>query len=213
MRKLFGLIVILLGIGFLLEAMDIAGAENIIATWWPLLIIGIGVMSWYSNRRIWFGPMIIILVGLAMLLDTLDYFDASAWNYFWPIVLIAIGIRLVMGKQWGKDTAETTGDANAFVGFSGLEKKVSGTFTKGEVSAWFGGAKIDLRNADIQDQSTLDVFAGFGGIDILVPKNVRVVTKVMPLFGGAEDKTQPENPTITLNVSGTAMFGGIGIKN
>lgn len=214
MRKFFGLVVILVGIGFLLQQFEVSWADNLIATWWPLLIIAIGLMSWRSNPRIWFGPAIIILVGLALLLDTLDFMTTSAWNYFWPIIIILVGGRMLMRKPWPGDQQETSSTPSANVMFSGLDRKLTGTFTKGDVSAWFGGVKLDFSSAQVQPNAVLNVFAAFGGIELVVPRNVKVVTKVTPLFGGAEDKSHPDTgATTTLVVSGTALFGGVSVKN
>jgi hypothetical protein len=82
------------------------------------------------------------------------------------------------------------------------------------VSAWFGGVKLDLRDAQFADQTTLNVSLGFGGLEVWVPKHVRIVTSVTPIMGGAEDKTQPDaNATKTLTITGSALFGGVGVKN
>lgn len=214
MRTLLGIAVILVGLGFLLDQMNVAWADNLIGTWWPLLIIAVGTLSWRSNPRTWFGPLLIILVGIALLLETLDVMATSAWNYFWPVVIILVGGRMIMRKPWPGNQQETSTESSASVMFSGLDRKLTGPFTKGDASAWFGGVKLDFRDAQLQPNATLNVFAAFGGIDIVVPRSVRVVARVTPLFGGTEDKTQTDsNSSHTLVVTGTAMFGGVGIKN
>jgi predicted membrane protein len=214
MKKLIGLIIILLGIGFLLEQLNIGWAGNFINIWWPVVVIAVGLHAWQKNRHAWFGPMIITLVGIILLLDQLKVFEKSAWEYFWPVIIILIGGRVLFGRKQGDHVKAERGDANASAVFSGVERVVTGRFTGGDVTAWFGGVKLDLRNAQFEGDATLNVFAAFGGVDVLLPKNVRVVTNVSPLFGGAEDKTQPEqNATKTLTITGTALFGGVGVKN
>lgn len=213
MRNYFGLIIVLLGIAFLLQQLNVSWADNIINMWWPSVIILAGVLSWSGNRRQWFGPMIIVFVGLALLLDQLDVMTQSAWNFFWPLIIIFIGTKIFMGKSWEKKGAET-GGSSANATFSGVDRRVTGPFDRGNVSAWFGGVKLDLRDAQFADSTTLNVSAGFGGIEVWVPKSVRIVTKITPVMGGAEDKTHPDmNAGKTLTITGSAMFGGVTVRN
>lgn len=203
----------MLGLGFLLQQSNLSWADRFMYLWWPILIIAIGLISWRSSRRLWFGPLVITLVGIILLLDHLDVFSASAWNYFWPTMIIAIGAKILIGRSHDGAQHGMASTANATALFSGVERKVTGPLADNELSAWFGGVKLDLREAQFPDQSTLEVFVGFGGIEILIPRSVRVVTKIMPLFGGVEDKTRPEAAaTKTLTISGTALFGGVGVK-
>lgn len=214
MKNLFGLVIVVFGLGLLLQQLHVPGAENITAIWWPLVIIGVGVIAWQSNRQAWFGPLLIILVGFVILLNQLDVFEDSAWNIFWPVIIIVIGGRILMGQRWEGGPKRETGPADASVLFSGVERKVTGPLMHSSASAWFGGIKLDLRNADIAADAQLDITAAFGGIDILVPRTVKIVTKVSPFFGGAEDKSQPDaGASKTLTIRGTAMFGGVSVKN
>ncbi|MBI5466776.1 MAG: hypothetical protein HY975_00995 [Candidatus Kerfeldbacteria bacterium] len=214
MKNLFGLVIVVFGLGLLLQQLNVPGAASITAIWWPLIIIGVGVIAWQSNRRAWFGPLLIILVGFVILLNQLDVFEDSAWNIFWPAVIILVGGRILMGKRWEGGPRSDTGPADASVLFSGVERKVTGPLAHSSVSAWFGGVKLDLREADIAADARLDVTAGFGGIDILVPRTVKIITKVTPFFGGAEDKSHPDAGVgKTLTISGTALFGGVSVKN
>lgn len=215
MRKLIGLVIIIFGLGFLLQQMGVNGADQIINTWWPVLIIGIGLIAWSSNPKAWFGPMIITLVGIILLLDTLKVFHNSAWNYFWPVIIIVIGLRLLGSRKgdWDKGQSETSAEADTSVAFSGMNKKVTGKVDKATLSAWFGGIKLDLREADIQENASLNITSGFGGVEIILPTDVKVVNKISGIFGGSEDKTQPTATTKTLTLTGTALFGGVEIKN
>ncbi len=215
MRNYFGFVIILLGVGFLLQQFNISWADNVMGLWWPLSIIAVGLLAWRGNRRHVFGPMIIVLVGIIMLIDQTNLFNRSAWNIFWPIVIVLLGARVLFGKDFGhRGMQQETGDADANVLFSGVDRKVTGTFDKGSISAWFGGAKLDLRDAQFADQATLNVSLGFGGLEVWVPKHVRIVTKVTPVLGGVEDKTQQDpQATKTLTITGSAMCGGVSVKN
>lgn len=214
MRNIFGLIIVLLGLGFLLQQFNPIWAPNIMNYWWPMLIIAVGLLAWNGNRRTWFGPMLIVLVGMALLLDQMSFFKHSAWNYFWPVVIILLGSRILFGKPWDSSQKTDVGSGDATAVFSGVDRKVTGPFQKSEVSAWFGGVKLDCRDAQFAKDSVLNVSAGFGGVEIWLPKDVRVVTKVTPVLGGVEDKTNPDSSAAkTLTITGMVMFGGATVKN
>lgn len=214
MRTIIGFIIVLLGIGFLLQQLNVPWAETIIDAWWPFVIIAVGLTVWNGNRRQWFGPLVIVLVGVVIALDQTNVFSQSAWNYFWPMIIILVGGRLLLNRQGPPAMKAETGSADAQVFFSGVDRVVSGPFERGQVTAWFGGVKLDLRQAQFASDSTLNVSAGFGGVEILLPRSVRVVSKVTPVMGGMEDKSQPESgATHTLTIVGTAFFGGVGVKN
>ncbi len=78
----------------------------------------------------------------------------------------------------------------------------------------FGGAKIDLRGVKFQNSSaTLNVVTAFGGTEILVDENTKVVNKGTGIFGAIEEKSRPSsNASQTLVITGFAAFGGVSIK-
>lgn len=214
MRKLIGLLVVLFGVAFLLDAMDVASFDTVGAYVIPSIIMLAGLLALRNNPRAWGGPLIIVLIGLTMLAEDLQWFDKSPWTFVWPLFVIIVGLQIILGRWQGPKLKDSTGRGDSFAVFSGSEEKKTGRYDGGTASATFGGIKLDLREADIQDGAVLQVWAAFGGIDLLVPKNVNVTTSVLPLFGGADNKAVPEpGATKTLHVSGTAMFGGVGIKN
>jgi predicted membrane protein len=90
-------------------------------------------------------------------------------------------------------------------------------FDHTEVSAVFGGATLDLRQAHVDRDASVDALALFGGVDVVVPEGWRVAIEGTPIFGGFEDKTRgvPELPADApvLNVHATAIFGGVDVKN
>lgn len=214
MRYLIGLLLITVGVALLLQSAGFAESETIWGVFWPVVLIGVGLLSWKSNPRIWLGPLVIVLIGVMFLLDNLELVQNSWWNYFWPAVIILIGLRILLGRSRHTRPDKTQDARQSFAAFSGVDRQVVGPFTSGDITAAFGGVKLDLRQAEIQEGASLNAFAAFGGCEIIVAKNVKVQTNVLPLFGGASDKTSPENSASkTLRVTGTALFGGIEIKN
>jgi predicted membrane protein len=91
----------------------------------------------------------------------------------------------------------------------------SSTFRRADLLAIMGGCEIDLRKAAINGEAIIDVFAMWGGIEIRVPEDWTVVSRVVPLMGGVEDKTRPPQTATAhrLVLRGFAIMGGIEIKN
>lgn len=98
----------------------------------------------------------------------------------------------------------------------------SGTTLKGwfkapeliNAAAIFGGAEIDLRDAEIPESGiTIEVAAIFGGVDIFLPDWVHVDIEGVPIFGDISrprESGDPRGPLI--KIRGSAIFGGIDIK-
>lgn len=100
--------------------------------------------------------------------------------------------------------------------FSGIEQ--TGSFILPQfyrISAIFGGCLIDLSKAKLENPlSNIEISAIFGGVQIFVPKGVRVELHSTPIFGGISKKVNNENlphdaPLIRINAK--AIFGGVEI--
>ncbi|HEX9816097.1 MAG TPA: DUF5668 domain-containing protein, partial [Candidatus Thermoplasmatota archaeon] len=170
------------------------------------------------------GGLIVIAVGAVFLARNLvpgDWF-----NYAWPTAIIVVGILLLVPRM-PRRSAQTdmsvpgSGADSVRVAayFAGAEETVrSREFKGGKIDVAFGGAKIDLRGAELAAAGgRLDASAIFGGIEILVPPSWRVVVNARPILGGIENKTVPVPPNQVagpvLEVNATAAFGGVTIKN
>jgi hypothetical protein len=86
-------------------------------------------------------------------------------------------------------------------------------FRRGTLLAWFGGIRLDLREAELAPGARLSVHALFGGIAVIVPTHWRVDSTATGLNGRVEVHTAggdfPEAPALA--VDGMAVFGGIAI--
>ncbi len=91
----------------------------------------------------------------------------------------------------------------------------SRAFRSGELLAIMGGLEIDLRKAAINGDAVIDIFALWGGIEIRVPENWMVVTHVVPLMGGVDDKTRPPQGATAhrLTLRGFVLMAGVEVKN
>jgi hypothetical protein len=88
-----------------------------------------------------------------------------------------------------------------------------------ELKVWaiLGGAQIDLRDAKFAPGVTeIDVTALMGGVEIIVPRGVRVETIGAGVMGGfgssAGDATALDPSQPVLRITGLAIMGGVDVK-
>ena len=212
-RLWIGLVLVTLGVFGILDATGALDSSETIDTWWPVAIIGLGVIGMFIERRIALGPAIIVVIGFLILADQQEWTDE---DLFGPVLLIAIGLVVLSGLWRRRVEGEHREDS--FVMFGGTKiKDRSEHFTHTNVSAIFGGATLDLREAHIDREGSVDALAMFGGVDVLVPKGWRIALGGTPILGGCEDKTEGDGElpadAPVLRVHATAILGGVGVKN
>ena len=54
------------------------------------------------NRYRFFWGILVLMLGVMLLLNTLGILSISAWNIFWPLVLVAVGGWLLLGGAFSK---------------------------------------------------------------------------------------------------------------
>lgn len=82
----------------------------------------------------------------------------------------------------------------------------------------FGGATLDFREAVLPAREmTLNTTCIFGGIEIIVPPEMRVVDRGVAIFGGRDtgsDTAEADSPDApVLRLTGLTLFGGIDVKH
>jgi predicted membrane protein len=213
-RLFFGLLVVAVGVILLLDNAGTLDAWEIFSTWWPTVVILAGILTFVANPRHWPVALIITAVGVSFLLANLDIVDIG--DFIIPAAIILVGLLVLFGRGLGSRT-EAGDRVNSFNIFSGSEiASHSKQFKGGSISAIFGGAEVDLRDAVPEPDARLDVFTAFGGVEVKVPEGWHVAVKGLPLFGGIENVTAKEAvpadaPTFAVNA--TVLFGGLEIKH
>lgn len=196
---------------------------------WPLVLIAVGMnyILQPAHSRQSFTGWILTGIGVLFLLDNLDiiYFNFSD---LWPLILILIGVNMLrnhMGKTTEGHVPKNDPDyiSLSFILGGGDHAYTSKKLKGGNISAFMGGGKIDLRQASCEgDTLTLDTFAFWGGIEIIVPYHWKVNIHGTPILGGMENQTRSINniegievnlPAKTLVVRGSAIMGAVEVKN
>ena len=222
-RIFSGILIILIGIVFLLGSMDQIDIGDFFSDYWPLFIIFIGIWHLFSNNFQNAGiGLVLIIIGGFFLLAELDVLRWNIWHILWPVLIILVGIWLIFKPKFtgykGKVPGIKENDLDAFALFSGIKRKVeSQAFRGGKATAMFGAVELDFSHAKLEgNQATIEVTAMFGGIDVFVPRDWKVVVDASAILGGVDNKHRQAGEgeiKATLFIKATALFGGIDIKN
>jgi hypothetical protein len=215
----FGLVVVLLGIAFTLDNLNLVYVGNYLR-YWPALLLVLGVYRLVEpgDPPNYFPGLLFSLIGAVLLLNAL-HFHLSVRRY-WPLLLVLLGL-LIISHAFRRTTDAGSTDAgstlSAFALLSGVQKTCrSRYFRSGDFTAIMGGCEIDLRPADIDgDLAVINVFAFWGGIEIRVPEAWAVKAEVLPIMGGCDDHagTHGDGPRKQLVIKGLVLMGGIEVRN
>ena len=224
-RILWGIVLVLLGSIWGLNATGVTNIDIFFDGWWTLFIIvpsAISLVNPKNNGKV--SSVICLVIGIFLLLGSLDVFDFDIlWEILLPVIVVIIGLSLIFGnkaKTTVKEKIDNTDFSNVEVitatfGEQNINK-AGEKFEKANLDAVFGSIKLDLRDADLKNETFIKASAIFAGITILVPKDVEVKIKSTPIFGGVTseglDEKTNKNAKKTIYVDGFALFGGIEIK-
>lgn len=220
---LWGIVFIVVGVIFGLNALDITNINIFFSGWWTLFIIIPCFIDLFKDEAKT-GNIIGLVIGILLLLGCQDIIDLDIlWKLLLPAILVMIGLSFIFKDTLNKgikkkikelkDNNENVKEHCAT--FS--EQKVDYTneeFTGCDLTAVFGGVKCDLRDAIIKEDQIITVSAIFGGITIYLPKDVNVKVTSTSIFGGISDDRhkKTKDGKITVYISGTCLFGGVDIK-
>lgn len=205
---------------------------------WEMILVAIGLFVGFRSGFRDFGWLIITGIGLFFMAD--DFFP-EAKAFFWPVLIIAVGLLIMLNplRQKKIPPADTEGTAPPPVQantdkasqsavmeedvldiasvFGGTKKLVlSKNFKGGEIVSVFGGADVNLTQADFSSPVKVEIVAIFGGAKLVVPANWEIRSETVAILGGIDDKREPvpaADPAKVLILEGVVMFGGIEINS
>jgi len=218
-----GIVLIIIGVVFGINALGIADIDLFFDGWWTLFIIVPCVVGLVKGKEI-VGNIVGIVIGVMLFLSAQDIFDLSVmWKLIVPLIIVLIGLKLIFRDAFDKKAKELeaklrkkSANGKEYCStFSGQNLNFAGeVFDGASLTAVFGGIKCDLRGAVIQEDVIVEVCCVFGGVDVIVPDNVNVKVSSTSIFGGISDKRSSRNVdgAVTVYIKGTCLFGGADIK-
>jgi lia operon protein LiaF len=163
-----------------------------------------------SGRVFWGGMM--ILFGVLFLLDNLRVLDFSEVIHdFWPLILVAIGVKMLMARKGREPITMPSTDSGAspgpspgafstdylsesrFIGDVNLQV-TSTAFQGGTASNFIGDINLDLSGITLAEgQRNLTISGFIGDVNLVAPKSVPYAVTAslaigdLVMFGRKED--------------------------
>lgn len=218
-RILWGIVLVLLGIIWGLNALDLTSIDIFFDGWWTLFIIvpsAIGLFDRNNKSKI--GNLIGVLIGVFLLLGAQDIVSFEIiWKLLLPFIIVMVGISLIFGgshKNIPKISKLKEGEAEFIVAtFSENAVTKKGENFKGaNLESIFGSVVLDLKEAKLEKETVIKASAIFGGIEIVTPDDVEVKVSSVPIFGGISNTNKVKDAKKVIYVDAFCLFGGINIK-
>ena len=218
---LWGLVFIVVGVIFGLNALNITDINIFFDGWWTLFIIVPCFIGLFKDEDK-SSNLIGLVIGICLLLGCINIIEfALIWKLMVPAILVMIGLSFIFKDTLNSKIKKEIKKLNKTETkeycscFSGQTIDFNNEEFKGcTISAIFGGVKCDLKNAIIKNDVVINATSIFGGITIYVPEGVNVKISATSIFGGVSDerKNKTKNNEYTIYINTTSMFGGIEIK-
>jgi hypothetical protein len=184
------------------------GLHIYINDYWPLILVGLGVLLVVRSLGPKAPPEDYTNVG-ASPGGSIPYSTSSASaGTPGPTASAASGASASFA---GGDEV-----VNAFAFMGGVRRNiVSPAFRRGNLTAIMGGVVLDMRQSQASGGETVvELFAIWGGIEVKVPPDWQVVNDITPIMGGVEDRslhTQPIRHRLVLK--GAVIMAGVEVKS
>jgi predicted membrane protein len=217
-QTVFGALVVLLGVLLLLDTTGVWEADALL-TYVPSLFVLVAVYAMVaSGFRNLAGPLVIVLLAGGSQLAALGVVEFADLAPLWPVFVIVFGLSVVLARYRARVHEVPDEYVSALAFFGGSEKRTtSKSFSGADLTALFGAAELDLRDAAVADPPAhVSATAAFGGVDVVVPRDWNVRVDAIPVFGAAEDdrpRREEEHDEVDLVVTGFVAFGGISVTD
>jgi Cell wall-active antibiotics response 4TMS YvqF len=187
-RSVLAMLLVAVGAVLLVDELGgLSAVRPMLVDWWPLLVVGVGLVNLgRSTSRPWalWGPLLVVLTGVGLLLWRLDAIPPTVAHLFLPALLIALGPVIAFAGTTTADTGQGWVRQRAVLGRKQYVSTAD-ALRYGKFSAWFGHLELDLRQAHCHEGGAdLVITAVCGHVDVRVPDEWRVELRP-PVGAGA----------------------------
>lgn len=224
-RSIMGIILVLLGAGFLLEQFDIISFGDIMRTYWPLILIVLGLVGVLDKKSSKTGSALLLILGLLFQARNLNIININIFRTFWPVLLIFAGLKIIFGKDKifvhkefnseskRLDASISSQDSiNESSLFSEINTRIeSQDFKGGTISSTMSEVNVDLRDAKINHEATLNISVVMGEVKVYVPSNWKIKYSGKPFMGEFKNRKLPSEDldAPVLNINFSVFMGSI----
>lgn len=215
-RTITGALVIIIGVALLLSSLNVWNFGEVVSTWWPLAVIATGIIIFVNDRAAYLWALLVVAVGATWQLNRLEIIDVSIWSLVWPMVIILVGVSLLTSRKIPRKRENVVNRQDVTAILGGTEQREQSQDYQGsKVTAIMGGVVLDLRKATILKEATVEIFAFWGGVELIVPEGVVVKNNLSNILGGTEYKMVPstKKDAPVLHVIGDVVMSGVEIKH
>ncbi len=199
-----------------------------------VFLLGEAIPGLDAGAIVWPGMLITFGIWMIVRRNQTTHWDKKSWKNKWESSKYDFNVQQPISAEPVTDfnTATDTNTAGtqsqpfysgdehleAISIFGSVKKTIySKNFQGGEVVNVFGGAEIDLTQADIIGRVYIDVTQVFGGVKMIVPSHWTVVSDVAAVFAGFDDKrvrtAVPQDANKVLVIKGTSIFAGVDVRS
>ncbi len=201
MKKLIALFLITIGSLLILDNLNLVDIRQIYDFFWPTVFILFGLALLIRNRQLQIIGLVLLTIGVLMLLDELGYlrltFD-QIMMYFWPGLLILLGLNLLVSKQTpvrvkNENMRRNTSNQKEYNGFlNSVNEKVENIhFEQCSVNGVLSSVDMDFSGIVFdQEQVTIEVNSVMASVSLKLPKGIRVVMSGSPVLGEVHDRCE-----------------------
>lgn len=239
-RYFFGLILLAIGVGCLVLQMSPSANQPAtyvhmiaILSWWPMIIVAIGVNQFVRHQEQPWGSLIVFALGFMLLVETQEKLPLSHHSLMLlvsAILIMAVAMRMIVPRPVRKVQTSAPGmSAKVRARFEHCikDRQIFGStyfrnesqqFLGGKLAAILGDYELDLRGAALSAKDAeLHINSIFGTVRVRVPQQMVLDVAGLPVLAGVENTAQQivtkADGLPTLKVRYFAFFGSVEIAN
>lgn len=229
-RIVVGIVFIVAGIAWILDLAGYPIFPGGFGTWWPLILILLGISQVVTTPWGRGGGVFLIALGVVLQLWRLGKLPGEWWAYVGATMIVFIGVSILTRpwrqKRWrerwgqrsnwqwqGPPQRYPSGKASEEAVFSNLSRVFDGEFTGADLKSVFGNLRVDMTRATLPAAGArLRLSAVFGEVEVRVPREWRVDVRGSPTGGSIKnDAISGSGPTLTVECE--SVFGNVEIRN
>lgn len=185
------------------------------------LMLGDRLYGWRVNAWDLFWPALLIFFGIASIVNAYSRPRTPAGPPDAGVPPIPNEDNVAEGEADNEPVDVRVDPSAAFsesAFLSGIERRnVSQSFQGGSITAFMGGVEIDLRECRMAaGEAYVDLSIFMGGVELRIPKEWTVESRVTAFLAGFEDRSDPPVAGTAANrlvLRGSVFLGGVEVRN